>query len=69
MYHKLYVTGFILSLAIAEPLEPFVQPLNSNVIFLKETDIIVTNDAWHIAIDIDVRTYHDIISTIRQDLH
>ena len=36
---------------------------------MKETDIIVTNDAWRIAIDIDVRTYHDIISTIRQDLH
>ena len=36
---------------------------------MKETDIIVTNDAWRIATDIGVRTYHDIISTIRQDLH
>jgi hypothetical protein len=35
-----FVTELILSLAIAEPLEPFDQPLNSNVIFLKETDII-----------------------------
>jgi len=26
------------------------------------------NDAWRIAVDIDVRTYQDIISTIRQDL-
>ena len=51
-----------------ELLEPFVQPLNNNVIFLKETDITVTNDAWRIAVNIDIRTYQDIISTIRQDL-
>ena len=37
--------------------------------FLTETDIIVTNDAWRIAVDIDIRTYQDIISTIRQDLN
>jgi len=58
-----------LSVLIAESLEPFVQSLNNNVIFLKETDIIVTNDAWRIAVDIDVRTYQDIIPTIRQDLN
>jgi len=46
-----------LSVVIAESLEPFVQPLNNNVIFLKETDIIITKDAWRIAVDIDVRTY------------
>ena len=68
MCGKLYVTGFILSLTIADPLEPFVQSLNNNVIFLKETDIVVTNDVWRIAIDIDIRTYHDVISTVRQDL-
>ena len=28
----------------------------------------MTNDAWRIAVDIDIRTYQDIISTIRQDL-
>ena len=43
-------------------------PINNNIIFLKETDITVTNDAWRIAVDIDTRTYQDIISTIRQDL-
>ena len=69
IYRKLYVAGFILSLAIADPLEPFVQSSNSSVIFLKETDIIVTNGAWRIAVDIGVRTYHDIIFTIRQDLN
>jgi hypothetical protein len=58
-----------LSVVIAELLEPLVQPLNNNVNFLKETDIIVTNDAWRIAVDIEVSTYQDIISTIRQDLN
>ena len=57
-----------MSLVIAESLEPFVQPLRNNIIFLKETDIPVTNDAWRIAVDIDIRTYKDIIFTIRQDL-
>ena len=28
----------------------------------------MTNDAWRIAVDIDIRTYQYIISTIRQDL-
>ena len=57
-----------MSLVIAKSLEPFVQPLNNNVIFLKESDITLTNDAWRIAVNIDIRTYQDIISTIRQDL-
>jgi len=26
------------------------------------------NDAWRIAVNIDIRTYQDVISTIRQDL-
>ena len=57
-----------MSLVIAESLETFVQPLNNNVIFLKESDITLTNDAWRTAVNIDIRTYQDIISTIRQDL-
>jgi len=68
IYCKFYVTGFTLSLVIAELLEPLARPINSNVIFLKQTDITVTNDAWRIAVDIDTRTYRDIIATIRQDL-
>jgi len=50
-------------------LEPFVQPLNNNVIFLKESDIYLTNDIRRIAVNIDIRTYQDIISVIRQYLH
>ena len=61
-------SGFALSLVIAESLEPLVQPLNNNVIFLKVSDITLMNDAWRIAVNIDIRTYQDVISTIRQDL-
>ena len=50
-----------MSLVITELLEPFAQPLNSNVIFLKETDITVANDAWRIAADIDIRMYQDYL--------
>ena len=57
-----------MSLVITELPEPFSRPSNDSVIFLKETDITVTNGAWRIAVDIDIRTYQDLISTIRQDL-
>jgi len=50
-----------LSLVVAESFEPFAQPLNNSVIFLKETDFILTNDAWCIAIDIDISTYQEIV--------
>jgi hypothetical protein len=48
--------------------EPFVQPLNHTVVFLKETEIVVTSDTWRIALNIDLSTYRKIISTIRTDL-
>jgi hypothetical protein len=35
---------------------------------LKETDVILTNDAWRVAIDLDTSTYEEIIPTIRADL-
>jgi len=35
------------------------------VIFLKENDVIVTNDMWHVALDIGTNTYEGIISTVK----
>jgi len=61
----LYVTGFLLNLVIAEP---FVQRLNHTVVLLKETEVVFTSDTWSILLNIDLSTYHDIISTIRADL-
>jgi hypothetical protein len=33
-----------------------------------ESDILLTNDAWRIAIDLDTSRYHEVISAIREDL-
>ena len=61
----LYVTGILLNVVVAKP---FVQPLNHTVVFLKETEIVFTSDTWRIALNFDLSTYHEIISTIRKDL-
>ena len=36
--------------------------------FLKEEDIFLTNDAWHIAIDVDMSSYEEAVATIKADL-
>ena len=36
--------------------------------FLKETNIFLTDDSWRIAIQIDLNPYEEAISTIRADL-
>jgi hypothetical protein len=45
-----------------------IQPLNSSVIILKQKDIIVTDDTWRIALDIDVNVFEEALSTIKADL-
>ena len=56
------------NLQIAELFEPMVQTLNSSIIIVKETDIVLSTGAWHIAIAINTTTYQDVISTVREDL-
>ena len=41
-----------------------IQPLNSSVIILKQKDII-TDDAWRIAVDVDVNVFEEALSTIK----
>ena len=36
--------------------------------FLKEKDIFLTNDAWRIAIDVDMSAYEEAVATIKADL-
>ena len=38
------------------------------MIFLKESDTVLTDDEWRIAIDIDLSMYQETISTIKADL-
>jgi hypothetical protein len=42
--------------------------LNHTVLFLKQSDVILTSDVWRVVLDVDLRTYHDIVSTIKSDL-
>jgi hypothetical protein len=37
-------------------------------VFLKDRDVILTNDAWHVAIDLNIRAYEDVLSDISGDL-
>ena len=59
------VTGCLLNNVVAEP---YIQPLNHSVAFSKERDIIISSDAWRVAINLDKNTYEEAISTIRTDL-
>ena len=45
-----------------------IQPLNNRVIILKQKGITVTDDAWRIAVDIDVNVFEEALSTIKADL-
>ena len=45
-----------------------IRPINHSVIFLKENDVILTNDMWHVALDLNTNAYEEIISTVKGDL-
>jgi hypothetical protein len=36
--------------------------------FFKWSDIVLTNDAWRIAVGFNISTYQEVISTIRTDI-
>ena len=38
------------------------------MIFSKHTDVILTNDAWRVPIDLDTSQYEEIIFTLKGDL-
>jgi hypothetical protein len=59
-----YVAGCLLSLLAAELL---VRPLNQSV-FLREREVVLTNDVWRIVLNLDLEPFEDAISTIKTDL-
>ena len=61
----MYVIGILLSTIVAAQI---VQPLDHAVLFLKETEVTLSDDEWRILLRIDLSTYHDIISTVKSDL-
>jgi hypothetical protein len=44
-----------------------VQPINSTVVYLKEREVILSNDAWRVAIVISPGTYEETASIIRTE--
>ena len=60
----MYVAGILLSTIVAAQI---VQPLDHAVLFLKETEITLSDDEWRILLRIYLSTYHDI-STVKSDL-
>ena len=60
----MYVTGILLSTIVAVQI---VHPLDHVVLFLKETEVILSDEEWRILLRIDLSTYHDI-STVKSDL-
>jgi len=61
----MYFSGCILNFVAAKY---SIRPINHSVIFFKENDVILTNDIWHVALDINTNTYEEIISTVKEDL-
>ena len=45
-----------------------IQPLNRSIVFLKDKDIFLTNDAWRIAFDVDMSAYEEAVATIEADI-
>jgi hypothetical protein len=37
-------------------------------IFVKERDVILSNDHWRVAVNVNLSTYHEVLSTVKSDL-
>ena len=66
----LCVTGGYLwvSTSNAVAAEPLIQPLNRSVLFLKDRDVVLSSDAWQVALNLNISTYEDVLSSIKSDL-
>jgi len=40
----------------------------NSVVFLKQEDIVLTNDAWYVTAELNVKPYEEAVFTIRNDL-
>jgi len=61
----LRVPGYFLNVQTAD-LQ--IQPVTRSVLFLKYRDVVITDYAWRMAIDLDTQSYGVVISTVRNDL-
>jgi hypothetical protein len=65
----LYVTGGYLCVSTSNGVayEPLVQPLNRSVLFLKDSDVVLSSDVWQVALNLNISTYEDVLSSIKPD--
>ena len=61
----LCVSGCVILIALAEL---HVRPLNHSVIFMKERDVVLSNDQWRVAVNVNLSTYYEVLSTVKSDL-
>jgi hypothetical protein len=61
----LYVTGLLLN---ARSAAQVFQPLTQPVLFLKESDFLLLSDVWRVVLNLDLSTYHEVISIVESDL-
>jgi hypothetical protein len=47
---------------------PRIQPINRSVIFSKEADIVLTNDAWRVILELNTSSISNALSIVREDL-
>jgi len=45
-----------------------IEPTNNGVVFLKQEDIILTDDIWYVTTELNVNSYEEAVLTIRNDL-
>ena len=60
-----FVTGCLLSAVMADP---HIRTQNYSIAILKERDIIMSSDAWYVAVNLDTNVNEEAISAIRTDL-
>jgi len=38
------------------------------VSYLRERDVILSNDQWRVAVNVNLSTHHEVLSTVKSDL-
>jgi hypothetical protein len=45
-----------------------LKPLNRSTFFLKEREVVISSNYWHVALDLSTQIYEDTIANVRNDL-
>jgi hypothetical protein len=48
--------------------EVHILSLNHSVIFVKERNVILSNDHWREGVNVNLSTYHEMLSTVKSAL-